>query len=99
MGAFWLGIIGRAARDSISLAQSIIFVLVAIVGIAGSTWASAHARVTSGRVALIVLIALIVVRLPTSIYRRWKDEHTKRVIAECQLHSAGLLINKRREMI
>ncbi len=83
---FYISAVERAFVESISVAQAVVFVLVVAVG-----WfephlrdpAATHARVTGGRFAVVLLIALVCARLPFAIYGMWQDEHAARLHAEC----------------
>jgi hypothetical protein len=85
---FYLTALERAFSDSVTLGQAIVFVLVAVMGLFQNRLkdsASTHARITSGRVALILLIGLICARFPFAVYGLWKDENAGRLRAECLL--------------
>jgi hypothetical protein len=97
---FYFAALVRAFVESVSLAQTIVFLMVAAVGFFGSRLSdAAHTKVTSGRVALIVLVALLCARFPFAVYGLWDDEHTKRLHAECLLNRAHDARQQRQELV
>jgi hypothetical protein len=99
--AFYFTALGRAFVESVSLAQAVVFVIVAAVGLLGRRRLAnaAHVWVTSGRVALIILVALVCARLPFAVYDLWNEEHTKRLHAECLQNRAHDVRQQRQEFV
>ncbi|HLL26339.1 MAG TPA: hypothetical protein VKT73_01635 [Xanthobacteraceae bacterium] len=82
----------RAFLESVSLSQAAVFLAVAAVGLFGNRLrdsAAAHAGITSGKTALVILVALLCARFPFAIYSLWDDEHSGRLRAECLLAQAN----------
>jgi hypothetical protein len=84
---FYWQVLLRSVTDGIGLSQTVIFLLVVAVGLLSPRLRAAqkiHEAITSGRFAVLILIALIIVRVPSTIYNMWHQENALRLIAECQ---------------
>jgi hypothetical protein len=87
----WLGaVLSAALKPSIDIAQVAIFVAIVCVELVAifappavkpTVLAVGH-RLTTGRIALIALIAVIVTRLLIAPYWVWQEEHQARLTAE-----------------
>ena len=99
--AFWEAVFQRAISESLTLAQTVVFCLVLLVGFLRSQrrQQALHVWVTGGRVAIVVMIGLLIVRIPVAIYALWDDEHTARLSAECKLHAISNETTKHRDLV
>jgi len=99
---FYLAALGRAFWESVNLGQAIVFIAVAAMGLLGRRFidpAPVYSRITSARVAFVLLIALVCARLPFAVYGLWDEEHLKRLHTECLLGRARDAQQKRKEFV
>lgn len=106
---FWTEVFWRSFADALSLAQSIVFVAVAVVGLISLRWPranNAHEHIVSGRVAIVLLIALVCARVPFAIYNMWEEEHNLylnehelRIKAEAKADAAQTTYRHRTEVV
>lgn len=100
--AFYGEVLRRSIVDSISLSQTVIFLLVALVGLLGPRLRAArkiHEFITGGRFAIVILLALVVARVPIANYDMWKDENTLRLNVGCKLNRVHGARDERRQFI